>query len=305
MESSLASSNKKSVPYILITAVCFGTMEIALKIGGQNLSPLQMTFLRFLIGGLCLLPLALRDLKKKSIHLTLKDFGFFTLLGVIGVCISMTVFQIGVMHANANTASVIISINPVFTMIFSYFLIGEPFTKKKGIVLLLSVIGLIIVADPLDMAEGNTVQGILLILIAAVTFGLYTALGKRIVGKVGGHVLNSFTFLIASVIELIILLIMKEPVFAGITWENLPVVLYAGIVVTGIGYLFYLKAIEISGPSNASIAFFIKPVVATLFAALILSEPITVNIVIGILFIIAGFVLNIANRKPKQVFSKR
>ena len=42
----------RSVLYILITAFCFGTMEVALKIGGTSFAPLQMNFHRFLIGGI-------------------------------------------------------------------------------------------------------------------------------------------------------------------------------------------------------------------------------------------------------------
>ena len=41
----------KSFIFVLITAFCFGTMEIALKLGGGSFSALQITFLRFLIGG--------------------------------------------------------------------------------------------------------------------------------------------------------------------------------------------------------------------------------------------------------------
>ena len=157
----MSVNQHKSILYILITAFCFGTMEIALKIGGGDFTALQMTFLRFVIGGLFLLPFALHDLKKRRVHLTPGDFAWLVLLGIVGVCISMTAFQIGVMQANANTASVIISTNPVFTMIFSYFIVGEPFTVRKAVVLLLSVTGLIIVANPLHMAEGNTLRGIL------------------------------------------------------------------------------------------------------------------------------------------------
>ncbi len=85
---------------------------------------------------------------------------------------------------------------------------------------------------------------------------------------------------------------MDEPVLAGISSHNIATVLYAGIIVTGVGYFCYLKAIELSGPSNASVAFFIKPVIAVILAALILSEPVTVNIVVGVFFILAGFFLN-------------
>ena len=125
----------KSVLYILITAFCFGTMEVALKIGGASFAPLQMNFLRFLIGGLILLPLTLKDMARRKLTLTKGDWAYLTMLGLVGVCLSMSCFQIGVMNLNANTASVMISSNPVFTMLFAYFLFGEPFTKRKALVL--------------------------------------------------------------------------------------------------------------------------------------------------------------------------
>ncbi len=299
----MSMNQHRSILYIIITAFCFGTMEIALKIGGGDFTALQMTFLRFAIGGLFLLPFALHDIRKRGVHLTAGDLAYLALLGVIGICISMTAFQIGVMQSNANTASVIISTNPVFTVIFAHFIVGEPFTKKKAAVLILSVIGLIIVANPIHMAEGNTVRGILFLVLAAVMFALYTALGKLRIAKLGGTAQNSFSFLIASVVELILLFLMDEPVISGISSDNVLTVLYAGIVVTGIGYFCYLRAIELSGPSNASVAFFIKPVIAVILAALILSEPITPNIVAGVLLILAGFLLNTGILKKKEPVS--
>ena len=292
-------NNRKSILYILVTAFCFGTMEVALKLGGSSFSALQMTFLRFLIGGLFLMPLALRDLKKRNLRLDRSDVGYMLMLAVIGICISMTSFQMGVMNSNANTASVIISMNPVFTMIFAYFIVGEPFTQKKALVLAISVIGLVFVANPVNMAEGNTVIGMVFNLIAAVTFALFTALGKLRISRLGGLVQNSFTFLLASGIELIILLIRREPVLQGIEFQTLPVVIYTGIVVTGIGYYSFLKAIEMAGPSHASIAFFIKPVIAVTVAALLLREAVTWNIVLGIALIICGSVINLRGGEDK------
>lgn len=291
--------NNKSILFIIITAVCFGTMEIALKLGGAEFTALQMTFLRFFIGGLFLLPFAVHDIRKRHIQVTKGDIIYLTILGLIGVCISMTCFQLGVMNSNANTAAVIISANPVFTMIFAYFIIHEAFTKKKALVLIISIIGLIFVANPANMADGNTAKGLIYTAVAAVTFSLYTTLGKLRVQKLGGMVQNSFSFLIASVVELAILLVRGEPVVAGIHADTLPVVLYAGIVVTGIGYFAYLKAIELAGPSNASISFFIKPVIAVILASVILGEAITWNIVLGVVLILVGSVINLSG--PKTV----
>ena len=49
---------KRAYIYVLITALLFGTMEVSCKIAANDLDPFQLTFLRFLIGGLILLPFA-------------------------------------------------------------------------------------------------------------------------------------------------------------------------------------------------------------------------------------------------------
>lgn len=86
-------SSNKSVLFIIITAVCFGTMEIALKFGAEDFTALQMTFLRFFIGGLFLLPFALHDIRKRKIRITKGDMLYLAALGLIGVCLSMTCFR--------------------------------------------------------------------------------------------------------------------------------------------------------------------------------------------------------------------
>lgn len=281
-----------SIICVVICAFCFGTMEIALKIGAASFTPLQITFLRFFLGGIVLLPFALRDLKKRGHRLTRGDVLYLTILAVTGICISMTLCQVGLLKSNANTAAVIICSNPVFTMIFAHFLVNDRFTKRKAVVLVLSLLGLVFVANPFDMAEGNTPEGILCVLTAAVLFGLFSAIGKMRVAVLGGLTQNSFSFLIGSAILFAALLISGQPVVQGITAASLPVLLYAGVVVTGFGYWSYLKAIELSGPSFASVAFFIKPVIACILSAVILSETITWTTVIGVILVLTGSVIN-------------
>ena len=287
---------KKSILYIIITALCFGTMEVALKLGESSFTPLQINFLRFLIGGLLLLPMALKEIKRRQIQLTAQDWAYMTLLGVLGISFSMSFFQIGVKYLNANTAAIIISCNPVFTMLFAHFLVHDRFTINKAIVLSICLVGLMFVANPFNLAEGNTPKGFLYMLVAMVSFALYSSLGNIKAQRLGGAIQTSIPFLIASVVNLFILIILKEPIFSGITIKSCPVMLYTGFIVTGLGYFTYLGSIEMVGPSNASISFFLKPVVAVVAASLILREAITWNIVLGIAIILTGFCINMKKR---------
>ncbi len=283
----------KKYSWVLLTALAFGTMEIALKKGGSEFTAFQLTFLRFILGGLFLLPFALMDLKKRGHHMTGGDWGFIIILAFVNIVVSMTLFQMSVMHSNATLAAVLISFNPMFTMIFAHFVAHERFTLLKGVVLAICITGLILVLAPWNLAVGNSVYGILLGLGASVAFGLYTALSRRRIGKIGGMALNSFSFIIGALMELVVLFVMGESVVQGISLQTLPVLAYVSLIVTGFGYFCFMKAIEKAGASTASYAFFVKPIIAMVLAALILGEAITWNIVLGIAIIVFGCFFNV------------
>lgn len=297
---------KKSFVFVLAAAFLFGTMEVALKLAGANFDATQLTFLRFLIGGVFLAPFALYDLKKRKYKLTKGDWLYLFLLGFVCICISMLLFQLGVMRTNANLAAIIISTSPVFTMIFAQFIVNEKLTLIKVVVLLLNIIGLIIVANPANLLKGNAaIAGILITLAAAVTFGLYTAMGKKRIAQIGGITQTSFSFILGSAVLLVALLVKGGPIIKGIHTNNIPLLLYLGVMVTGVGYFCYIKAIEISGPSTASITFFIKPAFAPIIAFVVLKEAITLNIIFGVMFVLAGSLLSINGDRIQLKFASR
>lgn len=292
---------KKCFPFVLITACCFGTMETALKLGGSTFDSIQLTFLRFLIGGVLLIPFAAMDLKKRKYRLTVKDIIYLIVLGIVCVCFSMTLFQIGVMKTNAGLAALIISANPVFTMIFAHFLTSDKFNRKKLVVLFICVLGLVVASDPENLISGNNISGILIVLVASVAFGLYTAMGKRRIAKIGGWAQNCLSFMFGCAGLFIYLLVSGRPIIKGIETDSAALLLYLGIVVTGIGYIAFLKAIATGGPSAASVAFFVKPVIAMASAYILLNEEITAHMLAGAILVICGSVLNIIPLKNTKV----
>ncbi len=279
---------KKVMIYILISAVLFSTMEVTLKIAGLGLDAFQLTFVRFLMGGLFLFPFALVEIKRKATVLSKGDYGYMLMLGVICICVSMVFFQMGVMSANASTAAVIFCTNPMFTMIFAHFIADEKMTFKKGLAATVSIAGLVLIINPLHMSPGNTLMGMLFSLIAAATFGLYSAAGKKRIRRLGGLTQTSISFLLGSGMLFILLLILKKPIFTGITAENIWVVIYVGIAVTGLGYLYYFLAMEKSNATMASLVFFVKPGIAPIIAVIVLKETITLFMIIGIILIFIG-----------------
>ncbi|MEG0919431.1 MAG: DMT family transporter [Anaerovoracaceae bacterium] len=295
---------RKVYIYIVLAAFLFGTMEVALKIGGSDLDPLQLTFVRFLIGGFVILPLAYKEAKTNNIKLDFHQFCYLTALGILCIPVSMLLFQFGILNSNASTASVLISINPIFTMIFAHFMVNEKLTKGKFISMCVGFAGTIFMIKPWDMQEGNTVIGIIYMILAALTFGLYTVLGKKSVKKVGIMVQTSVSFITGSFVLLIIMLFMGKPVFAGLA-EHIWLVGYVGVFVTGIGYWAYFIALKYSDAGTASIAFFIKPAIAPVMAVLFMHDIILWNTYVGIGLVLLASFINIREGKKKNVISEQ
>lgn len=304
---------KKAYVYIGLTVIFFSSMEVALKLFSFGFNAIQMNFIRFFIGSLVLLPLGFRALSKRGVSLTKGDWGFFALTGLVGVVVSMTLYQLAVGSAKASIVAILFSCNPVFVIPFAYFMLGEPIRRTTVVSMVLSVAGILFIMNPLHMSAG--MAGIVLTLLSAVTFAFYGVIGKRRTARYGGLALTAFSFLAGSV-EMLALILITEipavaaalsraglgqfaaiPVLRGLSLAGLPGLLYVGVCVTGLGYAFYFMAMEETSASTASTVFFIKPALAPLIALAILGEPITWNMVAGIVMVIGGSLVTFVRSK--------
>ena len=265
-------------------------MEVSCKIGASDLDPYQLTCVRFVIGGLVLLPFAVNEMKRRQVRLDGKDLLVLAGVGFIGITISMSLFQLSVTMCNASTVSVLFCVNPFFTMVFAHFVANEKFNVRKAVILAIALAGIIFMLRPWDIQVGNTGIGMLLMIIAALFFGLYTVLGKVSQERLGPIAQTSVSFLFGAAFLLVMLLVTGRPVLAGLA-DNIPIVLYTGLLVTGLGYYCYFKAIEESDASTGSFAFFLKPAIAPVIAVIVLHEVILWNTVVGIALVLMASML--------------
>ncbi len=297
---------KKGYFYIFITTLLFSSMEIAMKIVANQYNPIQLTFIRFFIGALILVPLIRKELKVRGISLYKKDLAFFSLTGFICIVVSMSLYQLSLLYCQASIVAVLFSCNPVFITTLAYFILKEKVTKLTIISIVISIIGMIFILNPWHISGGNKISGMIFVVLSAATFAFYAVIGKSKSDKYGGIVTTGCTFIVGS-IEMLILILLTHisfisglltscglnifadiPVIRGITLQSIPSLVYIGVLVTGLGYTLYFLAMEKTSAITASVVFFIKPALAPVLAFLIIHESITLNTIVGIILIIAG-----------------
>ena len=137
-------------------------------------------------------------------------------------------------------------------------------------------------------------------LLGAVTFSTYTVMGKKSIQKIGIMAQTSISFLMGSAVLLVVILAMGKPVVAGVG-ENIILVMYISIFVTGVGYWAFFQAIKYSDATTGSVAFFIKPAIAPIFAVIILREILLWNTFLGIILILIASYINLRENRKESL----
>ncbi|MCD2255401.1 EamA family transporter [Lactobacillus sp. CC-MHH1034] len=309
---------RKTFLFVLVSTFLFSSMEITLKMAGSVFNPIQLNFIRFLIGGLVLLPLAIRSMRIHHLRLDRSALLGFALTGLLCVIVSMTLFQLAVVYGKASIVAVLFSSNPVFALIFSYLILHEKLSRTNLLSVLVSTVGLIMIINPFHLSAP---VGMILAVGSAITFGFYSIISRKISQNQGfdGVTMTCFTFILGS-LELAFVMALSHlpfvgalmgqsalakdfvnmPFFAGISSQTILMILYIGIGVTGAGFATYFIAMERSDVSTASLVFFIKPALAPIMALFILGESIAVNTLVGIAIILVGSTISFLGQRSTE-----
>ena len=295
---------KKGYFYIAVAVVMFTSFEVVLKFVAGQINSVQLTLCRFAIGFVFLLPVALHNLKKRGKRLDGGSVAYFALLGLVGIALCMPILQMAVSYTGSSVSALMFSCNPVFVAFLAFFLLKEPIKPRHIAALTLEIAGTVVIISPWNTKLNMT--GVALALLSTLLFSLYGVMGKKKVAQFGGAVVTCFSFLFGALIVLAFILLShipmvaemfrnigldsfaSIPVFAGYTLENLPYVLFVSVGVAGIGFCAYFLAMEYQPASVVSLVYFFKPALSPLLAWAVHGEEISLNMMSGIVLIVAG-----------------
>lgn len=294
--------------FILLATVFFSSMEVALKTVAHDFNPMQLTCTRFLVGGLLLIPFALRGLRQHGARVTAAAWKGFAGLGFVGLVVSMMLYQMSILYAPASVVSVLFSCNPVLVLAFAYLILRSDIRPQHIMALVVEVAAAVIIIDPLHTTLDPA--GIILVLLSAATFALYAVLGKKQCARYSGVAVTCFSCLAASA-EMIVLMLVSHipavadalraaglpmfaamPFFSGYTTANILNVLYICVFITAGGYACYFMGMEATSAMQGSLVFFLKPVLAPILAMLLLDEEIPWNMWAGISLMLAASIIS-------------
>ena len=275
-----------------ITIVIWGTTFISTKILLIDFTPIEILFLRFILGLLVLVIIYPKRLKIKD----RKQELIFAAAGLCGICLYYLLENIALTYTMASNVGVIISIAPFFTAVLSHIFMKTE-EKLKGqffVGFLVAMIGICLISFNGSKLELNPIGDILAI-IAAFVWSVYSLLTKKI-STYNYHTIQItrriFTYGIIFMIPFLFVFDFHIDMQAIIKPEYLLNLIYLGIGASALCFVTWNYAVKILGAVKTSVYIYMVPVITVVTSFIVLNEKVTVLSIIGTILTLIGLFLS-------------
>lgn len=281
----------------IVTISCWGASFVSTKVLMESggFTPVEMFVYRFACAYLLLL---LLTCNKSLMSRNWRDELAFVACGVCAGSLYFITENYALANTTASNVSLLASISPIFTTL----LMGVFYKMKiKGGVILGSVVafigvGFVVLSGATDSLEFHPL-GDILALSAALSWGLYSIVVKRLIPLYNSFFITRKLFLYGVLTGLPLLLLQKEPYhIAELIDFSHPEYLsnFAFLVVmcSAAAYLIWNEAMKILGSVTANNYLYGQPIITMIIGVTALGEPLTVAGCIGCLLIIGGLIMS-------------
>lgn len=281
--------NKPLVLMLMPGLFWAGNAIVARSVAGE-IPPVALAFWRWTLAALIVFPLAWPHLRKDASAM-LNRWPIMLGLSALGVAIFNTCLYMAAHTTTATNIVMLLSSMPVFIVAASFLLFGDTFALGQGAGIAISLLGaltLIAHGDFSVFARLDFKPGDLWMLVAVVSYTLYTAL-LRLRPKV--HAL-SFLFATFSLGAVLLSPVYLLETLNGdplrLTPKSAVAIAYVAVFASFLATLCYNRVVELSGAYVAGFVAHLVPVFGTVLAVVFLGETLHLYNVVGIAFIAVG-----------------
>ena len=268
---------RNAVLLLLLTSFIWGLSFVAQSVSTESIGAFTFNGIRMVLGAIVLIPVAFKTLK---IHVKDKEYMKRTikgglLMGLFLAAASMTQ-QIGIETTDAGKAAFITSLYMIIVPFISR-IFGKKIEKKIWVCALIALAGMYM----LCLSGGMSIsRGDLYLFACAILFSCHILVIEKVSKDSDGVELSMFQFFFGGLMCLIGMLIFERPDLSSIKEASLPLA-YAGFLSCGVAYTLQTVAQKYVQASKATLALSLESVWAAIGGALILSERLSLNELIG------------------------
>jgi len=279
------------------------------KIATERLGPVTVTFIPLALSTMLFAPLVrLSRGQKPKPRFTAVVVRDLILAGTLGVIPSQLGLTWGVEHSLASNASVLTLTIPVLTAIMAVMLLGESMTVVRWLSFALAICGVLMVSDidwrSVEIFRGTYLMGNLLLFASCLGSAFYNTYSKKLLETFNPVELLVYTFLVAGIELLILMLILEPPNIRQLlslgpgVWTTLLIITLFSLSISMLLFFWVIDKIDVT---QASLSIYLLPVFGVLLSTVFVGEKITTQLVFGGLLVFTGTFLVTVYEERKRL----
>ncbi|MEA2935671.1 MAG: hypothetical protein QOD74_2317 [Variibacter sp.] len=292
-------SERVGVVIAIVSSCLGGTAAAVTRYLVGDADPITLAILRWGIGFVCVLPVAVM-LKAK--WPSRKDWPAVAALGLCFFGLFFVFYNIAVGYTTAARASLALSTLPLQTMVVGALLGIEALTLRKSLGVGIAMLGVFVaLAAGLEAAPPGAWRGELIMMGAALCMAFYnvwsrpfiqrsSALGFLSVGMGAG----------AAGLVLVGILTGRIAVLSSFGLPQWIAGIYLGVGGGALAFILWVLALQRASPTRVANTMTVNPLAAALLATQLVGEPLTLNLVIGLIAVFAGIWIATMETKPAR-----
>jgi drug/metabolite transporter (DMT)-like permease len=275
------------VAIAILSSAIGGTAAAVTRYLVSSADPITLAILRWGLGFLCVLPVALMLRVRWPGR---ADWPAVAALGLSFFGLFFVLYNIALGYTTAARASLALSTLPLQTMVVGALLGIEPLTARKSAGVAIAMGGVLAaLAAGLAEAPSGAWRGELIMTGAVLCMAFYnvwsrpfiqrsSALGFLTVGMGAG----AASLLLAG------MLTGRLAALSGFSVQEWIAGVYLGVAGGALAFILWVLALERATPTRVANTMTVNPVAAALLATVLVSEPITLNLIVGMIAVLAG-----------------
>ena len=280
----------------LLTILIWGTTFISTKVLLTSFQPVEILFLRFVLGFLALCLIYPRRLRLGERRQEL----WFAAAGLCGVTLSYLLENIALTYTLASNVGVLVSVSPVFTALFSHFLLRREKLRPAFFAgLAVALAGVVLLSYNGSAVLKLDPRGDVLALLAAAIWSAYSLITRHI-SSFGYPVVQTtrriFAYGLVFMLPALLIFGFRPSLEAVLEPVNLLNLVYLGLGACALCFVTWNFAVGKLGAVKTSTYIYLVPVVTLVTSALVLGEPVTPLSAVGAALTVPGLALSEHNK---------
>ncbi len=275
------------------TAIWSGNFILARGLH-DSIPPVSLAFYRWMVAVIIFFPFAFKHLVREW-SLIKDHLIYFSITALLGITAFNTFIYIAGHTTTAMNLSLIAITFPIFILLFSRIIYKEYLTIKKGIGIVLVLIGVITLITKGDISVLLHISfniGDIWMLMASIIFAIYSLFLKNKPEKISVMALQ-FSIFSLGLLFLFPFFLWEQTTYQYpvLTRTTIPAILYVGICASLGVFVLWTKSIVILGPAKAGMVYYTLPLFSGFLAYLFLNENFSMIYFYSMLFIFSGIVI--------------